>query len=139
MRTTSHRKKTLTTGFLWVVLFNLASAPGADEMTLAYASGEAPLVAPNIDLKEIVPALPPAPVSDGAEHDDLETSSTAAQDTSSDPVRIEEDEDKFIMLGSKVAAGTSTRLAWSADGNESGLSTPTPVMVIRGEKHCKTM
>jgi predicted deacylase len=49
------------------------------------------------------------------------------------------DAEKFIILGAEVAPGTSTRLAWSSDGSISGLATPTPVLVIRGERPGQTL
>lgn len=97
-----------------------------------------PVVAPSLDLKEVAPLPQPAntaePLAEDADpvDDNQQANTESTTDESADG-------DKLIILGSEIAPGTATRLAWSTDGNIAGLTTPTPVMVIRGSKPGKTM
>lgn len=105
-----------------------------------------PKVAPNVDLKEI--ALPPKPVValPPEKEKEKETKATIAKDKASkteksttvdsSPATTETEQpliDKLVILGSEVLAGTSTRLAWSPQVTISGLSIPTPVLIIKGK------
>ncbi|MEN8206242.1 MAG: succinylglutamate desuccinylase/aspartoacylase family protein [Pseudomonadota bacterium] len=97
-----------------------------------------PVIAPNLDLKEVAPLPQPVPVieptldiDDPAFSEDPPETETATDEPGH--------EDKLILLGSEVAPGTATRLAWKTDGTMSGLATPTPVMVIKGKTPGKTM
>ena len=97
-----------------------------------------PVVAPNLDLKDVAPLPQPVPasepeasISDPAFPEEAPGTDTATEDN--------DHEDKLVLLGSEVAAGTATRLAWATAGTISGLATPTPVMVIKGKKPGKTM
>ncbi len=40
----------------------------------------------------------------------------------------------MLLLGTEVAPGTSTRLAWSPDQSFDGIAVPTPVLVVNGAK-----
>jgi len=106
-------------------------------------------VAPNLDLKEI--ATPPEPVvSTPKEEKDTRIDKkteieSKTEDTSVEKTVVEEDQylsataareeperKKFVILGAEVPPGTSTRLAWSPQVSISGLTLPTPVLVING-------
>ena len=103
-------------------------------------------VAPNLDLKEVAP--PPEPVIDKQD----ETTDTSTEKKPEDvhevieesfyknkvfPEAVRSKEElkrgELVLLGSKVPRGTATRLAWSPQVSISGLSLPTPVLVINGE------
>ena len=47
--------------------------------------------------------------------------------------------DTLVLLGTEVAAGTSTQLAWSPGHTFEGLAQPTPVLVVRGAKSGPTL
>ena len=111
-------------------------------------------VAPNLDLKEVAP--PPEPVistSTPTDKPDQEVQekidntiteeSTATEDEETYPVATAVKEDpereKLVILGSEVPPSTSTRLAWSPQVSISGLSLPTPVLVINGAKPGPTL
>ena len=104
-------------------------------------------VAPNLDLKEVAP--PPEPVITTPTPSD-ETKSEVQQDidnTVTEETTVIKDEkvypdatavkekperEKLVILGSEIPPSTSTRLAWSPQVSISGLSLPTPVLVING-------
>ena len=104
-------------------------------------------VAPNLDLKEVAP--PPEPVITAPILSD-ETKSEVQEEidnTVIEETTIIEDEkvypeatavkekpkrEKLVILGSEIPPSTSTRLAWSPQVSISGLSLPTPVLVING-------
>ncbi len=104
-------------------------------------------VAPNVDLKEVAP--PPEPVVVKPEdlkpeakpiEESKEKNKTAISEQNKHtepfvaPIETEEvAHGKFVILGSEVQPGTSTRLAWSPQVTISGLAIPTPVLVINGE------
>ena len=97
-----------------------------------------PAVAPNLDLKKVAPLpqlVPPVEpavdMDDPAFFEELPETETAGDETGH--------EHKLVILGSEVVPGTATRLAWSTTGTMSGLTTPTPVMVIKGKTSGKTM
>ena len=103
---------------------------------------KATTVAPNVDLKEVAP--PPEPVVVPPKDDEQvsekveETTEEIEAETIPEPVPevtdVEEPQrDKLIILGSEVPPSTSTRLAWSPQVSISGLSIPTPVLVINGK------
>jgi predicted deacylase len=97
-----------------------------------------PVVAPNLDLKEIAPLPKPVPQVEPTVIMPEQTTAKATADTEP-PLELVGPEDKLILLGAEVTPGTATRLAWSTDGTISGLDTPAPVMVIKGRKAGKTM
>jgi predicted deacylase len=135
-----YRKKILSGCYIWFFVFSAATGLHADELTVAYAPTEIALVAPNVDLKEVAPVPQPTPVTGpGVQAADEEAAAIVAEEKPSAASSRATQDDSFVILGAEVAAGTSTRLAWTADGNMSGLSTPTPVMVIRGKEPGKTM
>ena len=45
----------------------------------------------------------------------------------------------LLMLGAEVAAGTSTRLAWSPAQSFAGIAVPTPVLVVNGAHQGPTL
>ena len=97
-----------------------------------------PVVAPNLDLKEVAPLPQPIPVIETT----IETDDPAFYEDPFEPettAAASGHDEKLILLGSEVTAGTATRLSWSSDGTMSGLATPTPVMVIKGKTPGKTM
>ena len=90
-------------------------------------------VAPNIDLKDVTP--PPEPVVEQPQEETKTKEETSVAEEK--PVETETSQpliDKLVILGSEVNSGTSTRLAWSPQVTISGLSIPTPVLVIKGIK-----
>ena len=97
-----------------------------------------PVLAPNLDLKEVAPLPQPIPAAEPTtDTDDPAFSEEPPEtDTAADEPA---DEEKLILLGSEVAAGTATRLAWTTPGTISGLATPTPVMVIKGKTPGNTL
>lgn len=110
----------------------------SDKLTVASLSTETPVIAPSVDLKEVAPVPVPVPAA--------KTESPAEKSAVADPAKKVPDQplaaaeaEKFIILGSEVAKGTATRLAWSTDGTMSGLLPSTPVMIIRGKSPGKTM
>jgi len=97
-----------------------------------------PPVAPSLDLKQVAPL--PLPVNSMDAFPETAEEAEVHQATRTEAVADENDSgDKLVILGSEVAPGTATRLAWTTDGNISGLAAPTPVMVIRGKTPGKTM
>jgi len=97
-----------------------------------------PPVAPSLDLKQVAPL--PQPVTSVDAFPETAEEADSGQQAIVEPESEESDDvDKLVVLGSEVAPGTATRLAWTASGNISGLATPTPVMVIRGKTPGKTM
>ena len=103
-------------------------------------------VAPNVDLKEVAP--PPEPVLDKKEDAEEKTVSKKPESVHEvieesfyknkvfpEAVRskLKVESEELVLLGSKVPRGTATRLAWSPQVSISGLSLPTPVLVINGE------
>jgi uncharacterized protein len=84
------------------------------------------IVAPNLDLKQVVPeqglsqpSLQPIEVDD-----DLKSQALAASKGRK--------QTNFSILGAEVAPGTSTRLPWSPQVGIAGLSSPTPVLIVNG-------
>lgn len=103
------------------------------------------IVAPNIDLKEVAP--PPeaqlesttTSVTDNLYSQENVNSSpklsTAKPNTAEDLLQTLK---PFVILGSEVQPGTSTRLAWTPGIAIAGLASPVPVLVVNGEKPGKT-
>jgi len=134
----------LSTTTSTVVTGQTAAAPAGDSEQpqvdkLLITELAEPVIAPNLDLKEVAPLPQPIPaveptielLDDPAFYEEPPETETAADESGH--------EDKLVLLGSEVAPGTATRLAWSTDGTMSGLATPTPVMVIKGKMPGKTM
>ena len=113
-----------------------ADAPISEGKPTVTVQQPEPVVAPNLDLKEVAPVPQPATALEAFEESSAEPAMTAASPAQNDD---EAGTEKFIILGAEVAPGTATRLAWSSDGSISGLATPTPVLVIRGERPGKTL
>ncbi len=113
-----------------------ADAPISEARPTVTVQQPEPVVAPNLDLKEVAPVPQPASVLEAFDESPTQAlAQPAVLSSGADDTDIE----KFIILGAEVAPGTSTRLAWSSDGSISGLATPTPVLVIRGERPGQTL
>jgi len=95
-----------------------------------------PKKAPNVKLKEVAPIpVVASPLPD----QDPNLPVTEPITKTTEETTINEVSERFIILGSEVEAGTSTRLSWSPGGSISGLSQPTPVLVINGAKPGPTL
>ena len=113
-----------------------ADAPISEGKPTATVQQPEPVVAPNLDLKEVAPVHQPATALEVFEEPPVKPAPMPV-DT---PLHGDDtDTEKFIILGAEVAPGTATRLAWSSDGSISGLATPTPVLVIRGKHSGQTL
>ena len=89
-------------------------------------------VAPNVDLKEVVPmpeADPLEPAIHGPPLEPVETKVTG-QTYELNPL---------VILGVTVPRNTSTRLNWSPEVTITGLALPTPVLVINGKNPGPTL
>ena len=135
--------QTATAALLLILLTTAAAAPASDAEQpptdkLQVTELAEPVIAPNMDLKEVAPLPQPVPVVEPTidAYDPAFIEEPPATDTAADKSAHEE---KLILLGSEVAPGTSTRLAWTTAGTIAGLATPTPVMVIKGKTPGKTM
>lgn len=102
--------------------------------------------AENVNLKEVISKplhevlpVPPAPV---AEVPPPETTAAPPQPEQpavvpaevSPTVPVPEAAQPLRMLGTEVLPGTTTRLAWSVKDSLAGISMPTPVLVVHGQK-----
>ena len=126
----------LLTGTASSLTGHAADAPISDSKPTVSVQQPEPVVAPNLDLKEVAPVPQPATALEAFEESPEQTvAQPAAHSSVDDDTKLE----KFIILGAEVAPGTSTRLAWSSDAGISGLATPTPVLVIRGERPGQTL
>ncbi len=109
-------------------------------------------IAPNIDLKEVAPevVVPPAPEPEPTTEEPPvpEAPQLSGQEAPGEPEApavepapepIEQPATSFTLLGSEVLPGTSTRLGWSSGIQISGLSRPTPVLVVNGAKAGPTL
>jgi len=125
--------QTATAALLLILLTTATTLPAGEteqpqaEQLLVTELTE-PVIAPDLDLKDVAPLPQPVPP--------LEPTIDAAEQTETDESAHEE---KLILLGSEVAPGTATRLAWTTAGTIAGLATPTPVMVIKGKTPGKTL
>ena len=155
MNSSIRRNSLATTGSLLFILLTTSTAvvaglptespaseaqpPQADSLhDTELAELTEPVVAPSLDLKEVAPLPQPLPPVESFTEDEVPADSDELATTES-VTDQSTDEKKLIILGSEIAPGTATRLAWTTDGNISGLTTPTPVMVIKGKKPGKTM
>lgn len=102
-----------------------------------------PVIAPSLDLREVAPLPQPALAADQVQEARQQVEAPGSVSPAADHTTPGEQpsghQDKFILLGSEVAQGTATRLAWSPNGTISGLATPTPVLVINGKQPGKTL
>ena len=103
-------------------------------------------VAPNLDLKEVAPLPEPVVTTPAPDETKPETQQDTEKDVSVETEIIEDEKvypeatavrekperEKLVILGSEIPPATSTRLAWSPQVSISGLSLPTPVLVING-------
>ena len=142
MTSTNNRTGQTATTALLLILLPTTSFAGDTEQpqadTLLVTEVTEPVIAPNLDLKEVAPLPQPVPVVEPTidAYDPAFIEEPPETDTAADKSAHEE---KLILLGSEVAPGTSTRLAWTTAGTIAGLATPTPVMVIKGKAAGKTM
>ena len=86
---------------------------------------KSPPVAPSVDLRDVAPAPMPVPVAEQKGEHEFHGPPTPAHLSDEYPSEL-------VLLGSKVAAGTAARLAWTPDVSINGLTLPTPVLVING-------
>lgn len=117
-----HRRRAALFGLLLGAASAAAAAdpdPPGDAATPALSQ---PL-APSLDLQEI--AAPPAPAAD--------------EDPMGPPLPPGGQAQHFLLLGREVPPGTATRLSWTPDGGISGLTAPTPVLVINGARPGPTL
>ncbi len=56
-----------------------------------------------------------------------------------EPILAVYEQPSLLLLGAEVAAGTSTRLAWSPAQSFVGIAAPTPVLVVNGAKKGPTL
>lgn len=155
MNPNNRRNRLTATAFTLLTLFTATSAAVVGEPLQSPATGTEqlqtvnppptelaalaePPVAPSLDLKQVAP-LPRPVTSIDAFPETAEQADSGLQENTESVPDESGHEDKLVILGSEVAPGTATRLAWSTDGSISGLATPTPVMVIRGAAPGKTM
>ncbi len=123
-----------------------AAEANTTESVSATDETEATTVAPNLDLKEVAPL--PEPVAVPPNDDTDEAKTDLKEDVSSSKDKIENQTDtvieakttddevtreKLVILGAEIPPNTSTRLAWSPRVTISGLTLPTPVLVINGK------
>lgn len=98
-------------------------------------------VAPDIDLKEVVP--PPQTIEKKVK----EKNESREGEPTDEPEKVTKDSidnrlpevKPLNLLNAKVMPGTSTRLEWSPQVSFSGLSLPTPVLVLHGIKPGPTL
>ena len=128
---------------------SIEKSENSDEIKVASKSDdgqqpEATTVAPNLDLKEVAPLPEPVVAPKQEEESAKEESATVQNEETVTTVKeIEEpidaaeevqapEREKLVILGAEVPVSTSTRLAWSPQVTISGLTLPTPVLVING-------
>lgn len=111
-------------------------------------TSEAVTVAPNLDLKEVAPLPKPVvtPAHKGlneGQSDNKKDKETSSETIESENIDFDglvaEDDDKLVILGAEVPASTSTRLTWSPQITISGLSLPTPVLIVKGKNPGPTL
>lgn len=104
--------------------------------------------AENVDLREVISkplheALPitPAPATTETPPSPSVTSSSESPAATAPippveptPTPAPETVQPLRMLGAEVLPGTTTRLAWSVKDSLAGISVPTPVLVVHGQK-----
>lgn len=100
------------------------SRPAASEILPAPTSTalDALPTAESVNLKDVV-APAQSPVSTAAPTPEATATPVAASANTSPPL---------VLLGAKVAPGTSTRLAWSPEESFAGIAASTPVLVVHG-------
>ncbi|MEZ5528722.1 MAG: succinylglutamate desuccinylase/aspartoacylase family protein [Porticoccaceae bacterium] len=91
-------------------------------------------IAPNINLKEVAPA--PKPEAEPLKPED--GPEAPAEEPVIEPTPPPE-ATSITLFGNEILPGTSTRLAWSPSVQIAGLSQPTPVLVVNGEKAGPTL
>ncbi len=91
-------------------------------------------VAPDIDLKEVTAPLEPVKLSPTETADPVTIDEIPIED-----VEVISVVEPLNLLGATVLPGTSTRLAWSPEVSFNGLSLPTPVLVVHGNKPGPTL
>lgn len=139
--------------------------PNAEPAGTAGKPANAPRVAPNLDLKEIAPVPLPveAPPSAPVETPSVSDSGNAGESVPEEEAAVAEvpngltpapvaeatpgatpapatvKAESLVLLGAEVKPGTATRLGWSPDTTGTGLSLPTPVLIINGENAGPTL
>ena len=107
------------------------------------SDSEATTIAPNLDLKEVAPLPEPVAVppkvetkKSEAKEDPLEKNKIESSVEKKIKPTTKSDEhirEKLVILGAEIPPNTSTRLSWSPRVSISGLTIPTPVLVINGK------
>lgn len=139
-----------------------ASAAGKTSAEDGTPDGDSgPNLAPAMDLKEVAPMAPPAPAplpesGAGAEATEGDTAAAPQAADENAPADAGTQEPApgtgngaplveyvpattFELLGSEVRPGIATRLAWTPGIQIAGLSQPTPVLVVNGERAGPTL
>lgn len=100
--------------------------------------------AENIDLKEVVeepatPSKPAEPAREKAAEDAIPQPSVSEVPPPREKPKsmrmgppIPDDLNTLVLLGTRVPAATSTRLAWVPGESFAGIAVPTPVLVVNG-------
>lgn len=123
----------------------LASPPEHQTAVEEVSSPTEPLLpqAENVDLKEVISkplheALPLAPATVETPPSQAATAPTESPapvpPVEPTPTPAPEIVQPLRMLGAEVLPGTTTRLAWSVKDSLAGISVPTPVLVVHGQK-----
>jgi len=94
--------------------------------------------AENVDLKEVIsePLHQVLPIQESVPEvpSEIKIENVASDTGAEEEVdRKQEQSAPLRLLGSEVAPGTATRLAWAAQEGLAGLSLPTPVLVVHGK------
>ncbi len=120
------------------------ATPGQTKITRTYGTAEdvhdKPLtIAPNIDLKEVAPAPTPKPFVSDTERSELPQDVLPELRAPTTESEAQQPPDSITLLDTEVLPGTSTRIGWSPGLQISGLSSPTPVLVVNGIKSGPTL
>lgn len=135
------------TGFADQGKYEIGDATHSDS-TLTEPRAPQPPVAPNVDLKDVTPPPVPEVVPIDAQKEGDGSQAVLAPDdklgeeqslNSAQEQQEQVKSEKFIILGSEVPPSTATRLAWSPKVTITGLTIPTPVLVINGKTSGKTL
>ncbi len=93
--------------------------------------------AQHIDLQEPIPAevlLPAAVAQPTGTADAPETPQESEEEVAAAVEPVPEEVPPFVLLGSEVAPGTSTRLGWAPTHSFEGVYAATPVLIVHGSQ-----
>lgn len=129
------RPLTASTFALAALLSLPLAAAGPDSVP---APGQAPVAVPearSVDLGEpVTNAKRP-----GSDTSRLRVPAVPAAAGLADTLPDLEQANPLLLLGSRVAPGSSSRLAWSPSQSLEGISVPTPVLVVNGASNGPTL